>query len=943
MGSASALPDMPTKDPYLKTGFAKVESDLHFLMNCFRDVLLELGSKDIADALPWIGKQQSASSRQKNPPPRLGQAYAISFQLLNMVEENAAAQMRRQRAMPETYRPESGLWTENLRKAKSSGRSEKELVDLIRQSRIAPVLTAHPTEAKRAPVLYLHREIYLLLAERENPIWTPAELEVNCGRIKVVLEQLWRTGELLPAKPKISDERDNILYYLREVFPPVLKRIDTRLEQAWKKTGFNSRPFDKPEYRPDIEFGTWVGGDRDGHPGVTPEVTRQSLRALRVDAMRVHFRELRNLPDKLSLSVIHQPIPPFLEKATRHIIQSIGARAQGPLRKFPNEPWKLYASLLLERLPMRYQNNIPTLLEAEGCYTFPQEMVDDLLVLDKALRKVHATRLARAYITPLVRALRIFGFHLAVLDIRQNSAFHEKAVMQLLNAADLDGEDYPDWPESQRVDFLFKELKSPRPFLHCSARPGPEAESVLDTYRLCAEHIHQYGPDGMGSLIVSMTRNLSDLLAVYLLAREAGLAVFGKQGLYCKMPVVPLFETEQDLQVAPAIVQDFVEHPVTRNTMRWRQQTRRTGDKALKKNVQNVGLQIMIGYSDSNKDAGILASQWALHRAQQTLATIARDHSVSLRFFHGRGGTISRGAGPTHRFLEALPHGSLSGDLRLTEQGETIAQKYANQITATYNLELLLAGVAGTTVLHRTREDTESDYASIAEYLAEKSSAAYRHLIARDGFIEFYSQATPIDALEHSRIGSRPARRTGRRSLDDLRAIPWVFSWNQSRFYLPGWFGVGSALETLAKEKPADYKRLKKSIRNWPYLFYVLNNVETNIASADPEVMKQYASLVEDPALRRKFMRTILTEWNRTCHRLDEIFGGKPLAERRPRMLKTLQLREKALEQLHRQQVPLLKKWRRYQEAGKSKEASKMLPDLLLSINAIASGLRTTG
>jgi len=312
---------------------------------------------------------------------------------------------------------------------------------------------------------------------------------------------------------------------------------------------------------------------------------------------------------------------------------------------------------------------------------------------------------------------------------------------------------------------------------------------------------------------------------------------------------------------------------------------------------------------------------------------------VRIRFFHGRGGTVSRGAGPMHRFLEALPDASLSGDIRLTEQGETIAQKFGNSVTCAYNLELLVAGVASSTIRHEHCKPELPALAPVLEKLAQASQQSYRKLLETEGFLTFYRQATPIDALEHSRIGSRPSRRTGQPSLADLRAIPWVFSWNQARFYVPGWFGAGTGLSQLTE---AELGEIREQIRTWPFLHYVLTNIESSIASTDPELMEAYAGLVEDPELRERFMKIILDEWNLTADMLEELRGA-PMADRRPRMLKTLALRADALRVLHFQEIDLLRRWRAFHKADDEASAEKMLPDLLLSINAIASGLRTTG
>jgi phosphoenolpyruvate carboxylase len=417
------------------------------------------------------------------------------------------------------------------------------------------------------------------------------------------------------------------------------------------------------------------------------------------------------------------------------------------------------------------------------------------------------------------------------------------------------------------------------------------------------------------------------------------------------VPVGPLFETIDDLQASPGILRRFLEHPVTQRSLKALQDGSAmsllnpakvlvvTSDQPPEEPLTQ---QVMVGYSDSNKDSGILSSQWNLQLAQTALTAVGSACGVHLRFFHGRGGTISRGAGPTHRFLEALPYGSIEGDLRTTEQGETIAQKFANLITATYNLELLLAGTAGVTLRHIHTHPSPHALEPVMSQLSDWSREAYQKLLHTDDFMAFYAEATPIDALEISGIGSRPSRRTGQRTLADLRAIPWVFSWTQSRFYLPGWFGVGSALARLAKEDPRALNALKKQIPNWPFLNYVLTNVETNLASANLEMMHLYAALVGNDKIRKRFTQIIVDEFTRTQEVFEHLFGGK-LAVRRPRMAKTLQLREEPLRMLHHQQVQLLDKWRKLKASEDTDSAERLRPQLLLSVNAIASGLRTTG
>jgi phosphoenolpyruvate carboxylase len=532
--------------------------------------------------------------------------------------------------------------------------------------------------------------------------------------------------------------------------------------------------------------------------------------------------------------------------------------------------------------------------------------------------------------------VRSYGFHAAALDVRQNSRFHDLAVDQLRRAAGLDGDEFATWSEERRLAFLDAELASPRPFARPDSVIGDEAKAVTDCYRVLARHLDAHGPDGLGALIVSMTRSLSDLLAVYLLAREVGLLVPSPEGPVCRLPVVPLFETIDDLQRSPEILTRFLAHPITRASLKAQASRRPDGEPSQ---------QVMIGYSDSNKDGGILASFWALYRAQEGLIRVGRAAGVHIRFFHGRGGTISRGAGPAHRFLDALPPGSVDGDIRLTEQGEVIAQKYANRITASHHLGLLVAGAVRRTLLDRVHSTgTEPELAAILDRLAEASRRAYRALVEADGFVAFFGQATPIDVIELSRIGSRPARRTGRRTLADLRAIPWVFSWSQARFYLSGWFGVGSALAELAADDPAGFARLAAAKRNRssPAVHYLISNAATSIATASPDLMAAYADLVDDSAIRLRFLGRILDEYALTRCQLDRVYGGD-VSRERPTLMRSIALRSDALRTLHLDQIRLLRDWRKARDAGDEATAGALLTRLLVLVNALACGLGTTG
>ncbi len=924
-----------SKHPLREEGFRSLQEELHLLTEEFASVLRRMGEEELADLLPWVGaKAQQAGETKRS----LGQAYSIAFQLLNIVEERTAARVRRRRETKAGPQAEKGLWPDNLAQMAELGLSEEQVLEVLRDVEVEPVLTAHPTEAKRATVRELHKEIYTLITTHEQSHFTPRERARLRHQIETRLESLWRTGEIQVIRPTIEAELDNALHYLRDIFPEAVKRSHVHLDEAWRHAGFDPGKLERAGSF--VRFGTWIGGDRDGHPFVTADVTRTSLRLLRHNALRVQRRGLEELATNLPLSSLFQAPPAPLAAMIKRLekeLKAAGADVAYVQGRNREEPWRHATYLMREKV-------LQAMAESPAGYVQAGELDADLVVLGEALEEIGGAELHHDFIVPLRRQLDVFGFHLATLDVRQNSAFHEKALGQLLEAAGITTvAEFAGWSVEQKRALLDAELKSPRPFLADGATAGAEAEAVLSCYRVLGAHYERYGRAGLGALIVSMTRCTEDLLTVYLLAREVGLARWVDGGLSCPLPVVPLFETMADLEAGPGVVSDFLAHPVTRRSLGLDGAVAGLGEAGPGSatpatTTMPPAFQMMVGYSDSNKDCGIFASQWALHRAQDALSRVVAEQGARPIFFHGRGGTVGRGAGPTHWFLEALPTGSLHGGMRMTEQGETIAQKYAHRSSAVYNVELLMASAAATTANHRFGAPRDESLWPLLDQVAAWSRDAYRELLHAPGFIAFYREATPIDALENARIGSRPSRRTGQASLDDLRAIPWVFSWTQSRFYLPGWYGAGSALARLKQEDPKGFNAFKKAVRSTPFLRYVLTNIESSLVSANTTIMERYAALVQDAELRKRFMGMIRAEYTCTRAMMTDVFRGT-FEERRPRLAFTLNIREEALVQLHRQQIALLKEWR----ALKGHEAEAMLPDLLLSINAIASGLRTTG
>jgi phosphoenolpyruvate carboxylase len=905
--------------------------DLQFLLECLRETLAENDEEEIVRYIPWINGNAQIDPIEFDD--KHIQLYSLVFQLLNIVEVNGAVQNRRKLEDSGSMKNVNGLWAKNLQTLIDEGFSDREIADFLPNIKVEPVLTAHPTEAKRSTVLEHHRNLYLLMVKRENQMYTTKEQNEIRRDIKLELYRLWKTGEIFMEKPDVPSELRNVLHYLTNVFPDVLNILDRRLYIAWEEMGLDTKYLRSFRNYPKLSFGNWVGGDRDGHPFVTAEVTEETLKTLRLYAFIILRRELTKLVRNLSFSLDYEDADRKMRERIAEMIAELGIGGQNAFNRNKGEAFRQMINLIITKLPLDVQREHATALyEHKGAYHQARELIDDLLILQQSLEKFGATTIAYADLNQMIRFVDTFGFHLAHLDIRQNSQFHELAIAGLMNMASLDGDWYLQASEEDRLDFINKELATNRPFTHASMKLDEHANAVISCYRVLAEHIEKYGYDGIGSLIVSMTRSLSDLLSVYLLAREAGLTRDTDEGIVCILPIVPLLETIDDLKNGPDILQAFLKHPYTQRSLHYLKQP---GDR------NELVQQVMVGYSDSNKDGGILASQWGLNQVQRELVKVGEALGVRIRFFHGKGGSISRGAGPTHWFIKALPHQSVKGDIRLTEQGETIDQKYANKINASYNLELLQANTATISMLDTKNDDETYEFSDLITKLAMESKSYYRALIEHKHFMSFFNEATPIDVIESSKIGSRPVRRTGKRSLEDLRAIPWVFSWSQCRFNITSWFGIGNTFSNLMKSDNEEFQRFKKGVVYDPFIRYVLTNVDTSLAATDADIMKEYASLVSDEQVRKTMMDLILSELDRTRQML-EIILEKPISKRRKQHWFSNVIRSTAMYDLHKKQIELLQSWRAQKKEG-DPNADKTLTSLLLTINAIASALRSTG
>ena len=904
-----------TQEQIEKEGLQKIHDDLQSALTSFQDVLMCLDEKTVADMLPVGSGENIPEITVTAQNEKLIQALSISFQLMNLVEENATVQFRRKLENHMGMAAIRGSWSETFKKLQDRGLSQDEIARVLSKVRVMPVLTAHPTEAKRVSVLELHRDIYLLFLKKENSMWSKSERIAIDDDIKARLERWWRTREIHLQKPDLESERNNVLHYFTKVFPEALKASDKKLKYSWGAAGFDPDKLREPHQFPVLEFGSWVGGDRDGHPFVSAEVTQTTLKLHRQAALRIIGESMKELAARISFSDGQNPVPSFFHNAIGKMRSVLDEQGEKAVERNTREPWRQYVNLMLAKL----ENTISENHGGPGTfYSDAAALQKDLKLFRESLYEIGAARIVDEVLFPLERQVQCFGFHLARLDIRQNSTFHEKALEQMLQAASFVDWHYSTWDEKKRVEFLTQELKSRRPFVIADAKVGPEADQVLACYKVLKNHIDLYGQEGIGSLIVSMTRGLSDLLVVYLFLRELGL-------MDLPLQVVPLFETIEDLKQSDKILDAFLSHPMTQSRAA---------------NMPPVQ-EVMLGYSDSNKDGGIIASRWNIYRVEQRLTEVGEKHGTDLRFFHGIGGTISRGGGKYHRFMNSMPRGSVSGQIKLTVQGETISQQFANMCNAAYNLEMLVSGVALQTAWKKSDEESAKFPYEALDRLNVLSLEKYQELIKHPDFIEFYGQATPIDVLEHSRIGSRPARRTGQRTLDDLRAIPWVFSWNQSRFNLTAWFGVGYALMIMKEESPVLFDKIKKFAHRWPFLRYTLIHVETNLLNADSDLMAAYAAMVENKDVQDEFMEMIIPEHSEGIRQIIELLGEEA-ENRRHSLLDNIERRSKILRKLHQMHIARIREWRAMDKTDPVKTAA-ILDKLLMITTAISGGLKSTG
>ncbi|MBD9395480.1 phosphoenolpyruvate carboxylase [Acidovorax sp. ACV01] len=815
-----------------------------------------------------------------------------------------------------------------LSRLRWAGIAPKTISQTLAGSYVAPVLTAHPTEVQRKSILDAERDIAQLLATRDDiqvraqlynsakDALTPRELAANEALLRARVAQLWQTRLLRYSKLTVADEIENALSYYEATFLREIPKIYADLENELGQYPVHSF----------LRMGQWIGGDRDGNPNVTAQTLRYALGRQAEVALRHYLTEVHYLGGELSLSARLVQVSAEMEALAQRSPDTNEHRVDEPYRRALTG---IYARLAASLKDLTGGEAARHAVAPQNAYGSADEFLADLRVIEASLKSHHGEALAAERLHPLIRAVQVFGFHLATVDLRQSSDKHEEVVAELLATARIEPH-YAGLQEAAKRALLIKLLNDARPLRVVGAQYSAHAQGELAIFETARVMRERFGHEAIRHYIISHTETVSDLLEVLLLQKEVGL-MSGTLDAESKnhLIVVPLFETIEDLRNAAPIMREFYALP---------------GVAAL---VQRSGGEqdIMLGYSDSNKDGGIFTSNWELYRAEIALVELfdelATSHGIQLRMFHGRGGTVGRGGGPSYQAILAQPPGTVRGQIRLTEQGEVIASKYANPEIGRRNLETLVAATLEATLLQPTKPATKA-FLDAAAQLSLASMGSYRALVYETpGFTEYFFNSTPIREIAELNIGSRPASRKASQKIEDLRAIPWGFSWGQCRLTLPGWYGFGSAVDAFVNLEGKDPKTqlalLQKMYRQWPFFRTLLSNMDMVLAKSDLALASRYSELVTDARLRKKVFTSIEAEWHRTADALTRITGDKQRLMHNTALARSIKHRFPYIDPLHHLQVELVRRWR----AGLGDE--RVQTGIHISINGIAAGLRNTG
>jgi phosphoenolpyruvate carboxylase len=905
---------------------ARLRNDIRLLGRILGDTVRDQEGADVFDLVERI-RQTSIRFHRDNDSParreleiildsmsisetvRIVRAFTYFSHLANIAEDqNNIRQMRARSSGVGT--PAPGTLALMLLHARTAGLSAADLRRFFATALVSPVLTAHPTEVRRKSTIDREMEIAALLERRERVKLTPEEVAASDEELRREVLTLWQTNLLRRTKLNVLDEVANGLSFYDYTFLHEVPRLHCTLEDR-----LNEVDGTQQELESFLKMGSWIGGDRDGNPFVTAEVMRGALKMQSSRVMRHYLEELHVLGSELSLAAQLADVSEELRALAKRSPDTSPHRSGEPYRLAVSG---IYARLTATAARLEVETSRVPVGEA-AAYADVGEFKADLDVLHRSLIANNSRVIARGRLRSLRRAVDCFGFHLARLDMRQNSAVHERTVAELIDAAS-PGMSYRALPEDARIALLAAELRTPRPLISSFVKYSEETLGELAVFRAAAEAHAKFGADAIPQSIISMCKSVSDMLELALLLKEVGLVdPSGRSAIN----IVPLFETIEDLQASAGIMDRLLSLHEYRKLV--------DGRGAVQ--------EVMLGYSDSNKDGGFVTSGWELYKAEIGLLEVFARHHVRMRLFHGRGGSVGRGGGPSYDAITAQPGGVVNGQIRITEQGEIISSKYSNAEVGRSNLEILAAGTLEASLLQPATSAPRRQYLEAMEQLSSLAFKAYRGLVYETaGFSDYFWASTVITEIATLNIGSRPASRKKTREIEDLRAIPWVFSWAQCRLMLPGWYGFGSAVEAWLAEHPdKGMPFLRELYREWPFFRSLLSNMDMVLAKSSIAIASRYAELVPDKTLRESIFERIRHEWQSSIEKLLDIMGHERLLQGNPFLERSIRYRFPYLDPLNHVQVELLKEHRAHSPD------ERVLRGIQLTINGISAGLRNSG
>ncbi|MBE9915314.1 phosphoenolpyruvate carboxylase [Paenibacillus donghaensis] len=912
--------------------------DVRFLGNILGEVLVHQGGNELLDIVEKI-RETSKSLRSVFLPElyedfkeiiktlepdirhQVIRAFAIYFQLVNIAEQNHRIRRKRdyERSAGETVQP--GSIENAVQDLKDRQFSYEQVQEIIESLSLELVMTAHPTEAMRRAILDIHKRISEDVMLLDNPTLTFREREQLREKLLNEVITLWQTDELRAGKPTVLDEVRNGMYYFHETLFHVLPEVYQELERCLNKY-YPGHNWHVPTY---LRFGSWIGGDRDGNPAVTAEVTWETLRMQRKLAVREYQRILIEYMQYLSFSTSIIEVSEELLESIADDREHVEITHRIPWHN-EKEPYRIKLVYMMEKISNVLDDSKKGTPESYGS---PLDFIADLKVIDRSLRFHYADYVADTYIQKLIRQVELFGFHTAALDIRQHSQEHENAMKEVLAEVGVTP-DYSKLSEEEKIALLAKLLSEPRPITSSYHQYSASTKECLDVFRTVYKAQQEYGSQCITSYLISMAEGASDIMEVMVFAKEVGLFRQNSDGTVdCTLQAVPLFETIEDLHAAPQIMQRLFNLPIYRQSI------------AARNDLQ----EIMLGYSDSNKDGGAVTANWELRVALKELTAVADKAGIKLKFFHGRGGALGRGGMPLNRSILAQPASTVGGGIKITEQGEVISSRYSLKGIAYRSLEQATSALITAAINNRIpQEDNamEAYWDEIVKEMSEVSRTKYQDLIFRDpDFLTFFKESTPLPEVGELNIGSRPSKRKNSDRFEDLRAIPWVFSWTQSRFLLPAWYAAGTGLQNFYQNKEENLKIMQEMYEKFSFFTSLIDSLQMAIAKADMNIAHEYAHMSKNDEVRQRIFKLIKEEFKLTSELILKITGQKEILDNVPVIQESIRLRNPYVDPLSYLQVQLLSELRELREQGE--DNAELLREVLLTINGIAAGLRNTG